>query len=93
MTECTENDEVANLVFSSVHKAKGSQQDFVYLKNDFSEFRSNSNVEEEVNIFFVAATRAKVNLFIHEDTAQRILKINHLIVNKIICYIIYFKLK
>ncbi len=70
----------AEVVFSTVHKAKGMEYDEVTLLNDFlSEERMISQIsqteepnwsrlEEDINILYVAATRAKSKLNICEDT-------------------------
>lgn len=59
----------SDVVLSSVHKSKGLEFDQVWLSNDFLDFINEDNFlninmirEEEVNILYVAASRAKKNL-------------------------------
>ena len=59
----------ADVVLSTAHKSKGLEFDQVMLTNDFVRFIDNSNrllpfkmKEEEVNILYVAASRAKIRL-------------------------------
>ena len=73
----------AEMIFSTVHRAKGMEYDVVYLVNDFV---SESKIEklkakntqkeqavnitkwiEEINLLYVAVTRSKNKLYIHES--------------------------
>ncbi len=79
----------AEMIFSTVHRAKGMEYDSVRLVNDFiseekieramteskKENRSpdTSKLNEEINLLYVAVTRAKTKLFIPEG----LLPINH----------------
>lgn len=53
---------VANLVLTSAHKAKGLEWDYVKLGNDFTHPLNDGWQEEEANLLYVAATRAKLGL-------------------------------
>jgi ATP-dependent exoDNAse (exonuclease V) beta subunit len=75
--------EKAELIFSTVHRSKGMEYDTVRLVNDFitedklkklaensaSEFHdaSTAKLNEEINLLYVAATRAKNTLYIPTD--------------------------
>lgn len=83
------NKDRAEMIFSTVHKSKGMEYDSVRLCNDFitmdkiEELMENnvfssrliSNIREQVNIFYVAVTRAKNEIIIPEP-----------ILPKTICY-------
>ncbi|HLP20262.1 MAG TPA: UvrD-helicase domain-containing protein [Chitinophagales bacterium] len=70
--------EKADMVFSTVHRCKGMEYDVVQLVNDFITFKKleqavNSNqkadagrLSEEINLLYVAVTRAKSSLHIPE---------------------------
>lgn len=76
----TENDdkEQAEMIFSTVHRCKGSEYDAVQIVNDFiteeklqkfiSDFKENellyNKLNEEINLLYVAITRAKHLLYI-----------------------------
>jgi superfamily I DNA/RNA helicase len=64
-----ENMSEADVILSTAHKSKGLEFEQVMLTNDFVRFIDNSNrllpfkmKEEEVNILYVAASRAKIRL-------------------------------
>lgn len=67
-----ENKHDAEIVFSTVHRSKGMEYDIVELANDFiSETKLEKNKKEnpeklveEINLLYVAATRAKSELII-----------------------------
>ncbi|MCC5944753.1 MAG: ATP-dependent helicase [Bernardetiaceae bacterium] len=76
------NREDAHFIFSTVHKAKGMEYDCVALANDFvKEVEIKANFEhkkevpktaqirnnEEINLLYVAVTRAKSRVCIHES--------------------------
>lgn len=78
---CSDDDrEKADMIFSTVHRAKGMEYDTVYLVNDFiseSKLRKAkaeataqkqtpdiAKLNEEINLLYVALTRAKFNLYI-----------------------------
>lgn len=77
-----EDREKADMIFSTVHRAKGMEYDIVHLVNDFvnetklkkakGEAASKSEkpdlirLNEEVNLLYVALTRARYNLYIPE---------------------------
>jgi hypothetical protein len=50
---CSFAEDEADVIVTTAHKAKGRQWDQVRLNNDF-----NSNTQEELNVFYVAMTRA-----------------------------------
>jgi superfamily I DNA/RNA helicase len=71
----------AKMVFSTVHRSKGMEYDTVFLHNDFLTHRKLkrlidkkeenpidvSKLAEEVNVLYVAVTRAIKNVFIHKN--------------------------
>jgi len=59
------------VLLSTVHKAKGLEWDTVYLLRDTF---LRENTTEEQNIYYVAVTRAKKNLWIVADAAQEVVK-------------------
>lgn len=73
----------ADMVFSTVHKSKGMEYDSVYLANDFlsekqikklltegkKEEINYNKISEEVNLLYVALTRAKYNVFMPDHIA------------------------
>lgn len=63
-SESDEND--ADIVISTTHKAKGRQWDSVKIASDFGSVKSESGPisEEEIRLFYVAITRAKKRLVI-----------------------------
>lgn len=67
----TKNYEEANIVFTTAHKSKGLEFDQVIVGNDFIKFEKINKqsifcdkIIEEVNLLYVALTRAKKNLII-----------------------------
>lgn len=68
----------AEMVFSTVHRAKGMEYDVVYLVDDFiteeklgklkdkDEPLNTAKLTEEINLLYVAVTRAKYKLYIPE---------------------------
>jgi superfamily I DNA/RNA helicase len=56
----------AEYIFSTCHKSKGMEYDSVELLNDFSNINE-TDVNEEVNLIYVAATRTKSSLTINEN--------------------------
>ncbi len=67
------NIEQATIILSTAHKAKGLEFEQVVLSNDYSKiFDKKGNLvkkikEEELNIIYVAMTRAKYSLILNED--------------------------
>lgn len=77
----------AEMIFSTVHRAKGMEYDTVYLVNDFmseskldrtlKEAETNKQpadllrLNEEINLLYVAVTRARHKLFIPESLLPR----------------------
>ena len=73
--------ESADVIFSTVHKSKGMEYDIVHLVNDFmteerlqtilkekpEEGLDRGQLNEEINLVYVAVTRAKKTLHIPED--------------------------
>lgn len=56
----TDDKESADMVFSTVHKAKGQEYDKVTILSDFKRYdQSRINMTEEINILYVAITRTK----------------------------------
>ena len=55
-------EESADVILSTVHKAKGLEWDSVKLENDFPLPGSDRFTEEEVNLLYVAITRARKSL-------------------------------
>ncbi|HVU57270.1 MAG TPA: 3'-5' exonuclease, partial [Puia sp.] len=85
----------AEMIFSTVHRAKGMEYDVVYLVNDFiteerlekikseqkesKDALSLSKLNEEINLLYVAVTRAKYKLYIPEGLVpQRSSISNHI---------------
>ncbi|MGQ9644678.1 MAG: 3'-5' exonuclease, partial [Ignavibacterium sp.] len=76
-----EDKQKAKMIFSTVHRAKGMEYDTVFLHNDFLTYRKLkklidkkeenpidvSKLAEEVNVLYVAVTRAIKNVFIHKN--------------------------
>jgi F-box protein 18 (helicase) len=76
-----ENKKDADMIFSTVHRAKGMEYDSVILADDFlneRDVKKNVNdaskgivnvtkVIEEVNLLYVAVTRAKTGVHIHQE--------------------------
>jgi superfamily I DNA/RNA helicase len=77
----------ADMIFSTVHRAKGMEYDIVYLVDDFiTEEKLNKQISaqkgngeplntakltEEINLLYVAVTRAKYKLYIPEALAPK----------------------
>ncbi|MBS1661829.1 MAG: ATP-dependent helicase [Bacteroidetes bacterium] len=89
----------AEMVFSTVHRAKGMEYDVVYLVDDFmTEERLEkikteqkgkdgllnlSKLNEEINLLYVAVTRAKHKIFIPEGLApKRLAGSRHILAGK-----------
>lgn len=74
-----EDKETADLLFSTVHRSKGLEYDEVYLVEDFitedevkrlsknSDELQNLKIVEEINLLYVAITRAKHTIYIAEN--------------------------
>lgn len=65
------SEENADIIFSTIHKAKGREWDNVLVEDDFSIFNKNIAIKqilekemEELNLMYVAMTRAKKKLLI-----------------------------
>lgn len=77
----------AEMIFSTVHRAKGMEYDVVYLVNDFitedklekqkksadegKEAMNIAKLNEEINLLYVAVTRAKNTLHIYESLVPK----------------------
>jgi len=59
------------VVFTTAHKSKGLEFDNVVLMNDFTELKD-STASEEVNLIYVAMTRAMNNLVLNDDLNKKI---------------------
>ena len=66
-------EENADVILSTVHKAKGMEWDSVKLENDFPLPGSDRFTEEEVNLLYVAITRARNSLNIRDCHAVNML--------------------
>ena len=65
---CADDRDEATMVFTTAHKSKGLEYDKVYLTNDFAnKDEEDINLEEEVNILYVAVTRAKKEVVFPEN--------------------------
>ena len=75
------NEEESNLIFSTMHKAKGLEWNFVRLTEDsgqiidaYANFKKGElhylNLVEEFNLLYVAITRAKLNLLIMDHLVE-----------------------
>jgi len=65
----SKSNSIPAVLLSTVHKAKGLEWDSVYLLRDTF---LRKNTTEEQNIYYVAVTRAKKNLWIVTDDAQEV---------------------
>lgn len=75
------NKDAANIILSTVHKSKGLEFSQVILANDFPNFVSNDLIinhkvlkEDEINILYVAATRA-INVLKPNKTLLNIIRL------------------
>ena len=60
--------EDADYIFSTVHKSKGMEYDFVEMLDDFSNIKELTIEDnEEINLIYVAATRTKSSLIINDN--------------------------
>jgi superfamily I DNA/RNA helicase len=66
-------EENADVILSTVRKAKGLEWDSVKLENDFPLQGSDRFTEEEVNLLYVAITRARKKLNIKDCQAVNML--------------------
>lgn len=73
----------AHIIFSTGHKSKGREWERVCLEDDFlrgvppkppkdGEPIDNSNVDAELRLYYVAATRGQVHLYLHPSSEDRI---------------------
>jgi hypothetical protein len=62
-------EEDANVVLTTVHKAKGCEWNKVLLANDFKSKGDKNFSDEEINLLYVAITRAKLELDVSECDA------------------------
>lgn len=70
----------ADVVFSTAHQYKGCESDYVLISNDFADYCNFSNNKikyqnysyEEINIIFVALTRARQHLYIQNEIAKEL---------------------
>jgi len=78
-TVCCKDIRMADIILSTVHKAKGLEFDTVVLLNDFPDFKDNFGriavSEDEKNLIYVAITRAKTSLVMNNLVKEDIL--NH----------------
>jgi len=66
------------VVFSTAHKSKGLEFDHVILGNDFFDVDGKDIDPEEVNLLYVAASRAKKNIVLNDGLNQHLAHIrNH----------------
>jgi len=76
-TVCCKDIRMADIVLSTVHKAKGLEFDTVVLLNDFPDFTDNFErivvSEDEKNLIYVAITRAKTSLVMNALVREDIL--------------------
>ena len=76
-TVCSKDIRKADIVLSTIHKAKGLEFDTVILLNDFDEQREpgrgRSWPEDEKNLLYVAVTRAKNNLVMNNLVRDEII--------------------
>ena len=79
-TVCTKDIRKADIVLSTIHKAKGLEFDTVTLLNDFADLREihgpgegRSWPEDEKNLLYVAITRAKNNLVMNNLVRDEII--------------------
>ena len=79
-TVCTKDIRKADIVLSTIHKAKGLEFDTVILLNDFADLREihgsgrgRSWPEDEKNLLYVAITRAKNNLVMNSLVRDEII--------------------
>jgi F-box protein 18 (helicase) len=73
----------AEMIFSTVHRAKGMEYDVVYLVDDFiteekleklkdkGETLNTAKLTEEINLLYVAVTRAKYKIYIPETLVPK----------------------
>lgn len=72
--------EKADMIFSTVHRCKGMEYDTVYLANDFlkenklqqaktevKEEGARAKLIEEINLLYVAVTRARNTIYVHDE--------------------------
>lgn len=72
--------EKADMIFSTVHRCKGMEYDTVYLANDFlkedrlqqaktevKEEGTRAKLIEEINLLYVAVTRARNTIYVHDE--------------------------
>jgi len=88
-TACCKDIRMADIVLSTVHKAKGLEFDTVILLNDFPDFKDNFErvvvSEDEKNLIYVAITRAKTSFVMNNLVKEDILNddgVNRLVVYK-----------
>jgi superfamily I DNA/RNA helicase len=67
----------ADIIFSTTHRCKGLEYDTVYLANDFIKLNElvinetpNAQIIEEINLLYVAITRAKNKVFLPESISE-----------------------
>ena len=61
----------ADVILSNVHSSKGLEYSSVILGNDFMLLdKITDDTFEELNLIYVAVTRAKNNLFLNEDLSN-----------------------
>ena len=78
-----QNRHKAEMIFSTVHRAKGMEYDIVYLANDFvkesdlekpakpGEKIDTAKLNEEINLLYVSVTRTKNKLYIPESLVPK----------------------
>jgi len=75
---CCKDSKMADVVLSTVHKAKGLEFDTVVLLNDFPDFTDVFGTvvvsEDEKNLIYVAITRAKTSLVMNSLVKEDILR-------------------
>ena len=81
---CMKDTRQADIVLSTIHKAKGLEFDTVVLLNDFADLREMYGPgqmwpEDEKNLLYVAITRAKTNFVMNTLVREEILERNGLL--------------
>jgi superfamily I DNA/RNA helicase len=67
----------ADFILGTCHKAKGTEEDYMQLADDFVPISEGMNPSQEVdeyNLVYVAATRAKLALVCNKDLQQILLR-------------------
>jgi superfamily I DNA/RNA helicase len=71
----------ADCILGTCHKAKGTEEDYVQLSDDFvtiADGKDSSKPVDEYNLLYVAATRAKLALICNKDVQKMLLRASEL---------------